>query len=313
MGFGEKVLNIVSWGAHDRVRSRAIQYDAIRLRVRQAYAELEGKRDVANRTLEDLVLAKTAGVFALRKLRRISENIQTRDRATSESPFDLASVTIPLAHIENTLSTAEIAMNGAQGAGAGLSTALGTWALVGTFGTASTGTAIGTLSGAAATKATLAWLGGGSLASGGLGMGVGTAVLGGMVFIPAVVITGIFSHLSANKRIKEIEEEASKSLVAIGQYKELSLKLDAVDRRASELSRSVRKAVGAFDSQFCRTCRAVYPFGVLSRAFRYLRRLFGGRYFSEADLFEISPLLQIAAALAELIDVRIMDETGNLS
>jgi hypothetical protein len=41
---------------------------------------------------------------------------------------------------------------------------------VGMLATASTGTAIGTLSGAAATNATLAWLGGGALSAGGFGM-----------------------------------------------------------------------------------------------------------------------------------------------
>lgn len=46
-----------------------------------------------------------------------------------------------------------------------------------TFGTASTGTAISALSGAAATNAALAWLGGGALAAGGGGMAAGQALL----------------------------------------------------------------------------------------------------------------------------------------
>ena len=46
-----------------------------------------------------------------------------------------------------------------------------------TFGTASTGTAISALSGAAATNAALAWLGGGALAAGGGGMAAGNAFL----------------------------------------------------------------------------------------------------------------------------------------
>ena len=50
--------------------------------------------------------------------------------------------------------------------------------LVATFGTAGTGTAISALSGAALTKATLAWLGGGALATGGLGVAGGAIVLG---------------------------------------------------------------------------------------------------------------------------------------
>ncbi|WP_234711542.1 hypothetical protein [Mycolicibacterium llatzerense] len=46
-----------------------------------------------------------------------------------------------------------------------------------TFGTASTGTAISTLSGAVATKAALAWLGGGTVAAGGGGTAAGSALL----------------------------------------------------------------------------------------------------------------------------------------
>lgn len=46
-----------------------------------------------------------------------------------------------------------------------------------TFGLASTGTAISALSGAAATNAALAWLGGGALVAGGGGMAAGQAFL----------------------------------------------------------------------------------------------------------------------------------------
>ena len=63
----------------------------------------------------------------------------------------------------------------AVGALAGV-TAMG---VVSTFATASTGTAISALSGAAATNATLAWFGGGAIAAGGGGMALGAAVLTG--------------------------------------------------------------------------------------------------------------------------------------
>lgn len=64
------------------------------------------------------------------------------------------------------------------------SAAAGLWCVVSTTGIASTGTAIGTLSGVAATNATLASLGGGSLASGGLGMAGGTLALSGLALLP---------------------------------------------------------------------------------------------------------------------------------
>lgn len=78
-------------------------------------------------------------------------------------------------------TVAKNAGKGAAGIGAGLAVAaLGPSAAMGfatSFGIASTGTAISTLSGAAASNAALAWLGGGALAAGGGGMAAGNVFL----------------------------------------------------------------------------------------------------------------------------------------
>ena len=85
--------------------------------------------------------------------------------------------------IENDYKAAVVkdAGAGVAGVGAGVAVvALGPTAAMGvatTFGVASTGTAISALSGAAATNAALAWLGGGALAAGGGGMAAGSAFL----------------------------------------------------------------------------------------------------------------------------------------
>ena len=76
----------------------------------------------------------------------------------------------------------------ASGLASGVLVGMGAYGSVGMLATASTGTAISTLSGAAATNATLAWLGGGSLAAGGFGMAGGTLVLGGIVTAPALAV-----------------------------------------------------------------------------------------------------------------------------
>jgi len=93
-----------------------------------------------------------------------------------------------------------IASGAISGGVAGAAAAFGAYSGVMALGTASTGAAIGSLSGAAATNATLAWLGGGSLATGGMGMAGGAAVLGGLVAAPALVILGcvLGSKASAN-------------------------------------------------------------------------------------------------------------------
>jgi hypothetical protein len=95
-----------------------------------------------------------------------------------------------------------------------------------TFGTASTGTAISTLSGAVAKKAALAWLGGGALAAGGGGAAAGQALLAlaGPIgwSISAVTTTGSIIALSnKNKKVsKEAFEEAKRITIAGAELNE---------------------------------------------------------------------------------------------
>lgn len=101
---------------------------------------------------------------------------------------------------------------GAAGASAGVAIAsLGPSAAMGiatTFGVASTGTAISSLSGAAATNAALAWIGGGSLAAGGGGMAAGnvflalTGPVGWSIAGVALLSSGLAIWKSRNDKIK---------------------------------------------------------------------------------------------------------------
>ena len=105
-----------------------------------------------------------------------------------------------LKELEELSGFASSIASGAISGGVAGAAAFGAYSGVMALGTASTGAAIGSLSGAAATNATLAWLGGGSLATGGMGMAGGAAVLGGLVAAPALVILGcvLGSKASAN-------------------------------------------------------------------------------------------------------------------
>ena len=105
---------------------------------------------------------------------------------------------------------------GAAGVGAGVAVVtLGPTAAMGiatTFGVASTGTAISALSGAAATNAALAWLGGGALAAGGGGMSAGTAFLGlagpvGWTIAGVAGAAAIGSGIYANHKNKETADK----------------------------------------------------------------------------------------------------------
>lgn len=81
-----------------------------------------------------------------------------------------------------------------------------------TFGVASTGTAISALSGAAASNAALAWLGGGALAAGGGGMSAGSTFLGlagpvGWTIAGIMLAGSVGSGLYASRKNKQTANE----------------------------------------------------------------------------------------------------------
>ncbi|MBD8036155.1 hypothetical protein H9635_05325 [Solibacillus sp. A46] len=91
-------------------------------------------------------------------------------------------------------------------AGGGLA-AMGAVGATTTFAAASTGTAIASLSGIAAQNATLAFLGGGSLATGGLGIAGGTMVLGGIALAPALALGSLIFAATTEKKLEKMYEK----------------------------------------------------------------------------------------------------------
>ena len=86
------------------------------------------------------------------------------------------------------------------------------YASVAAFGTAGTGTAIGTLSGAAATSATLAWIGG--LVGG--GMAAGGIVLAGVGLVAGLTINFYWRklYLGRPKKAEDLEPFETKTLIS---------------------------------------------------------------------------------------------------
>ena len=128
--------------------------------------------------------------------------IKNVDFTETETFLELKDVTIDEKTFEDLGEMKEFATSLASGALAG--TAGGALTAFGAYGAATMfASAISALSGAAATNATLAFFGGGSLAAGGLGVAGGTAVLGGLVAGPALFVMGKYAKHHANKKLDE--------------------------------------------------------------------------------------------------------------
>lgn len=136
-------------------------------------------------------------------------------------------------------------------AAVGSTAAAGVTTAAGTVGVASTGAAISGLSGAAAESATLAFLGGGSLASGGGGMALGATALNVVTVGPALLVGGLVVHGRGQKALTQAKEAETKVAVACATLDEREAYLGGVDSRVTEV-RSVLNAlrergVGALD------------------------------------------------------------------
>lgn len=141
----------------------------------------------------------------------------------------------------------QISLNAGEVLGGGLAS-LGAGALAGvaayggamTLATASTGTAIASLSGVAATNATLAWFGGGSLAAGGMGMAGGMAVLGGVVAGPALLVGGIMLSMKAKEKLANARSNRAKARESASQMKQATEALKGINTIASDMYREIR-------------------------------------------------------------------------
>lgn len=126
----------------------------------------------------------------------------------------------------STAATASLSALGVTVATLGPTAAMG---VATTFGVASTGTAISTLSGAAAESAAIAWLGRGSVAAGGGGMAAGKAFLAlagpvgwgiAGVMLTASVSAGVLANRKNEEVAKEAIEEQKKIELLARQLKE---------------------------------------------------------------------------------------------
>jgi hypothetical protein len=193
----------------------------------------------------------------------------------------------------STLEAQRLISGGVQAVGAAYAAGQGTIALVSLFGTASTGAAIGGLSGAAAWSSTLAWLGGGSLATGGGGMALGAWVLGGITVGPALMIGGFVLGGQGEEALTKAKEYEANCNVEIAKLNEFADFLTQVQNRIKELQELV-----AF---------------ILEKATYGLSELESRPFGLERDAEKFQQVAILIKALAEIIKTPILNSDGKLN
>ncbi|MBW7864502.1 MAG: hypothetical protein H3C30_08825 [Candidatus Hydrogenedentes bacterium] len=312
-GFGYYVTNVLSLGARGRIEHAQEQYlDCLRLLIAMDLVTRKGRLTLKEVT-DGLTHLKIGCAKRLKLLSKLRRGLSGKNRGGFEEKTPFGIPKVELERIDSTINAGDIAWNAVKGASSGFSLAATTWSLVGTFGVASTGTPIATLSGAAATKATLAWLGWGSLATGGMGTAGGTLVLGGIVAIPAVFLYGAFCHLNAWKAVKQIEEKTNEIIEQLDARKSMQTMIVVLGNRSIELIDALQHSEKAFLCVFRKAYRELYPLGPLTRLRRFLgNAIFGKPYFTLNEYEKIRGVISIAHEFAKIIDQPLMNENGSV-
>lgn len=212
-----------------------------------AIESLESEREKTNQSLQDLGRLKVS-IFS-DQIKYLVDEIKKRKKAKSKmTGFEQMVEELNLPQMEKmVLGSLDIEKGLASGAASGALMGLGAYGSVGMLASASTGTAIASLSGAAATNATLAWLGGGSLAAGGFGMAGGMVVLGGLVAGPAIAITGFVMASKAEEALTKARDYESEVDQAIEKINSMEIVLKGLQANAWEMSMTLTKLAKYFD------------------------------------------------------------------
>jgi polyhydroxyalkanoate synthesis regulator phasin len=230
------------------------------------------------------------GVFRLKSLETLGKAVEFLEKAKlkDRSIFEKCKISQEefLKWKTASINAVDVLAGIGTATAAGISTAAGAYGLVGVLGAASTGTAISSLTGVAATNATLAWLGGGTLAAGGGGMAAGTIVFGGLLVGPALLVAGFAANIKAGDIENQIEREVTKMEKDSASRKRLMAILVTVTKRINEVYTSTKKLNNEL-------------LEILSKA----------NQLSEDDAYIVA---RTAKALAEILEAKIINEDGTI-
>lgn len=196
---------------------------------------------------------------------------------------------------------ASVAGGATSGAIAGAMTAFGAYGAATTFAAASTGTFISTLSGAAATNATLAFFGGGSLAAGGLGVAGGTAVLGGLIAGPALAVMGLVMGAKASANLERARSNRAEARKIHEELKTAAMMCNAIRRRAYMFQRLLIRCDAVFTPLVFALEEAIKTSGT------------DYQHFSDAQKRTVGMAASMAGTIKSILDTPILTKEGELT
>lgn len=188
----------------------------------------------------------------------------------------------------------------AVGTAGGFAAAGATTSAVMALGTASTGTAIASLSGAAATNATLAALGGGALAAGGGGIALGTTILGATTLGVGLLVGGVIFNVTGSRLSDKADEAWAQMEKAEKKIDTACTYLNDLKSAATKYTASVTKARDKYKEVF----------GYVSCAVNILKKT-DWNDFSEEERIATQNSVLLVSLLYKMCQVSLVNKATN--
>lgn len=169
------------------------------------------------------------------------EVVQTKDTNMSFIGSDEEPQQMMVNMQQASLTANEVAKAGVAAIGTGALVGIASYGGAMMFGTASTGTAIAALSGAAKTNATLAFFGGGSKAVGGLGIAGGKLVLAGIVAVPILAVGAVITSVKSKERLAEAKKVHAEAMDAVSKMDIMTTGMNGIEKMSNNYSSFIKK------------------------------------------------------------------------
>ena len=299
VGVGKGVKGVLDSSEADDVQKRATGI------VETAKEEVAQAKESVKKDIENL--GKTKLEISAKEIKEFVDcfsqikNVSLTDSVGLEELSRLNITESSLKEMKQTsLEASDVLSGGIAGIGAGALLGWGTYGGVMALGTASTGAAIGGLSGAAATNATLAWLGGGSLAAGGGGMAVGAAVLGGVIAVAAVLLAGSIFGAKAKEKLNNAYSNLAEAKKAESEMKSAVAELQIIGEKAKEVEEIIRNM-------------AVFLHKSNDKLRDIVARSKNWKQYSNSEKNSVIAAMKNAQLVKGLIDIPLLTEDGILT
>ncbi|SKB55182.1 hypothetical protein SAMN02745120_2061 [Acetoanaerobium noterae] len=210
---------------------------------RRNIEKFENQNKLTNEKMDELGKLELKVLKGFEDFSNVIEKIQNRPKFEQYNKDGVSLPTYDKEELKTVSVGAGVLLGGVGGAAAGtfggFAAAGATTSAVMALGTASTGTAIASLSGVAATNATLAALGGGAIAAGGGGIALGTTILGATTLGVGLLVGGIIFNVTGGKLSDKADEAYSQMKKAESSINKICSYLYELEKTAEDYTHSI--------------------------------------------------------------------------